>query len=368
MVKGKMDGTYNVAAKTVEEAIEKATELYGGENKEINYEIVSMPKKGIFGIGSKEAVIKVTVTEDVKLELEDLFGDMKTSKAPSAKEKGRREDAPQKNAGKKEPRPDNRKQGQKNEGEKPAAAAQTETVTAREVKEAHKKEQPAKTKKSEAKEESSQNKKEITEKKIPKDYKKTGVSEEEMNYALEFVNTLISNMKLNATAVAAEAPENEDYEKTEDAALYPAINIIGEDTGILIGHHGETLDAIQYLVNLSSQRRTVGRRGRESLKIKVDVENYRAKREETLRILARKMASRAVRYRKNVFLEPMNPYERRIIHSELQDFENVATHSVGSDKNRKIIITYEGPGKKGSVRQDRQNDAASDPSSEEIAE
>ena len=82
------------------------------------------------------------------------------------------------------------------------------------------------------------------------------------------------------------------------------------------------------------------------MKIVVDIEGYREKREETLRTLARRMAARAVKYKRNVFLEPMNAYERRIIHSELQSFENVSTHSVGADKDRKIIITYEGPDKR----------------------
>ena len=163
-----------------------------------------------------------------------------------------------------------------------------------------------------------------------------------MKYALEFVRALIADMGLSATAEAAQAPEGEEFTVTEAASVYPAINISGDDKGILIGHHGETLDAIQFLVNLSSQRRAGIKSGKETVKIKIDVENYRAKREEALRILARKMAGRAVKYKKNMFLEPMNPYERRIIHSELQTYPGVSTHSVGSDKNRKIVISYEG--------------------------
>ena len=163
-----------------------------------------------------------------------------------------------------------------------------------------------------------------------------------MKYALEFVRALIADMGLSATAEAASAPEGEEFTVTETASVYPAINISGDDKGILIGHHGETLDAIQFLVNLSSQRRAGIKSGKETVKIKIDVENYRAKREEALRILARKMAGRAVKYKKNMFLEPMNPYERRIIHSELQSYPGVSTHSVGSDKNRKIVISYEG--------------------------
>ena len=171
-----------------------------------------------------------------------------------------------------------------------------------------------------------------------------GVTQAEMDYALDFANTLLENMKLDAKATQADA-NGEEYIINGEANVYPRINIIGEDTGILIGHHGETLDSIQYLVNLSALRKSKQKDG-DYVKIVVDIEGYREKREETLRTLARRMAARAVKYKRNVFLEPMNAYERRIIHSELQSFENVSTHSVGADKDRKIIITYEGPDKR----------------------
>ena len=174
--------------------------------------------------------------------------------------------------------------------------------------------------------------------------RREAITQEEMDFALAFANQLMENMKLNARAVPASCPEGEEFEVTEEANVYPKIDIVGDDTGILIGHHGETLDSIQYLVNLSALRKSKSKDG-DYVKIVVDIENYRAKREETLRTLARRMAARAVKYKRNVFLEPMNAYERRIIHSELQTFENVSTHSVGTDRDRKIIITYEGPDK-----------------------
>ncbi len=179
-----------------------------------------------------------------------------------------------------------------------------------------------------------------------KDEVKVAVSEEEMQYALAFANTILRDMQIDAKAERGVCPEGETFETTEEATVYPRIEIVGEGTGILIGHHGETLDAIQYLVNLSAIRksRKTGGHG-DYVKIVVDVENYRTKREDTLRSLARRMAARAVKNKHNVFLEPMNAYERRIIHSELQSYPDVSTHSVGSDKNRKIIITYEGADK-----------------------
>ncbi|MCR4904958.1 MAG: Jag N-terminal domain-containing protein [Clostridiales bacterium] len=183
-----------------------------------------------------------------------------------------------------------------------------------------------------------------TEEPVREERRREAITEAEMNYALDFVNTLLGNMRLDAHAVRAECPEGEEFDVTEEATVYPKIDIVGEETGILIGHHGETLDSIQYLANLCALRRTKSRDG-DYVKIVVDIENYRQKREDTLRTLARRMAARAVRYRRNVFLEPMNAYERRIIHSELQNYDGVSTHSVGTDRDRKIIVTYEGPDK-----------------------
>ncbi len=170
------------------------------------------------------------------------------------------------------------------------------------------------------------------------------VTKAEMQFALEFANTLLKNMQIGAEAVPMECPEDEELIVTEAATVYPKINIVGDDSGILIGHHGETLDSIQYLVNLCALRKTKSKDG-DYVKIVVDIENYRNKREDTLRALARRMAAKAVKYKRNVFLEPMNAYERRIIHSELQKYQGVSTHSVGSDRDRKIIITYEGEDK-----------------------
>lgn len=167
------------------------------------------------------------------------------------------------------------------------------------------------------------------------------VTPQEMQYALDFANSLFTNMELPARAV-----HNPDArgEEIPEGMVTARIDIVGDDSGILIGHHGETLDAIQYLMNLCASRKSESAK-REFLKIAVDIEGYRGKREDTLRALARRMAAKAVKYKRNVVLEPMNPYERRIIHSEVQGIENVSTHSVGSDENRKIVIVYEGADK-----------------------
>ena len=118
------------------------------------------------------------------------------------------------------------------------------------------------------------------------------------------------------------------------------ITIEGEDAPSLIGHRGDMLDALQYLANLCLARKSEGEH-KEYVKVVLDIENYREKRENALRALARRMAEKALKYQRNVLLEPMNPYERMIIHSEIQAIEGVSTHSVGYDDNRKIVITCE---------------------------
>ena len=144
--------------------------------------------------------------------------------------------------------------------------------------------------------------------------------------ALNLIRELVANMNVEATVTMA---DGEDGEKK--------IIVEGGNAAILIGHHGETLDALQYLANLAANKRIDGVKG-EYVKISVDVEGYRAKREETLRALARRMADKVLKYKKSVMLEPMNPYERRIIHSEIQNIEGVSTNSIGSDGNRKVVV------------------------------
>ncbi|MBO4930197.1 MAG: KH domain-containing protein, partial [Clostridia bacterium] len=107
----------------------------------------------------------------------------------------------------------------------------------------------------------------------------------------------------------------------------------GDNMNAVIGHHGDTLDAIQYLVNIVTNRKED-----ERWRVTVDTENYRAKREESLANLAHKTAQKALKYRKPVGLEPMNPHERRTIHATLQEVEGVTTYSVGTEPNRKVIV------------------------------
>ena len=147
--------------------------------------------------------------------------------------------------------------------------------------------------------------------------------------ALDFIKQLVADMQLDVTV------EKKNVEGAEkDTCL---IEINGEDAGVLIGHHGDTLDALQYLANLASARKN-SKGERDKSRVTIDIEGYRKKREETLRALARKMAAKALKNKRSVMLEPMSAYERRIIHSEIQNIEGVSTNSIGSDNNRKIVI------------------------------
>ena len=143
--------------------------------------------------------------------------------------------------------------------------------------------------------------------------------------ALSFVKTLLADMELDASVSMSDTKDGDKL-----------ITVEGENAGVLIGHHGDTLDAIQYLVNLAANRKED--EDRCYTKITVDVENYRAKREDTLRQLANRMAEKVLKYKKSITLEPMNPYERRIIHSEVQNIEGVSTNSIGAENNRRIVL------------------------------
>lgn len=145
--------------------------------------------------------------------------------------------------------------------------------------------------------------------------------------ALDFIRKLIDDMALEGLTVAKKEGSNDDV----------LITVDGDNAGVLIGHHGETLEAIQYLANLAANKKVAGEK-REYVRVTVDVEGYRAKREASLRALARRMSAKVIKNKKSVMLEPMNPYERRIVHSEVQGIAGVSTNSIGSENNRRVVI------------------------------
>lgn len=268
------------SGKTVDEALETAKAALGvGPLDEVKFEVIHTGSRGIFGIiGVKPAKVRVYI------ELPDA-----QEKSKARHEKPKRERNEQRAEGTKKP------QQKKQKSEKKPQAEKTSAPKEKAIPE--------------------------TELKLERREVKDG---EDMSF--EFVKTLITDIGLNAEATLYSC---------EDGTR--RIIIDGEDASTLIGHHGDTLDALQYLANLASARKNINGE-RDKSRVTIDIEGYRAKREETLRALARRMAAKALRNRRSVMLEPMSPYERRIIHSEVQGIEGVSTNSIGSDNNRKIVI------------------------------
>ena len=273
--------------KDILEAKENARVALGaGELDDVQFEIVDAGSKGIFGIiGVRSAKVRAFI------ELPD------TAEKKPRHERPRREKQNQQNNN------NEKKNAEKRENQqKPKAKKNPE-------KKAEKKSEP---------------KSEVIPEAELKMERRTVSEGEDMSF--DFVKTVIADIGLNAEA---------ELYACEDGTR--RINIVGDDASALIGHHGDTLDALQYLANLASARKNI-RGERDKSRVTLDIEGYRAKREETLRALARRMAAKALRNRRSVMLEPMSAYERRIIHSEIQSIEGVSTNSIGSDNNRKIVI------------------------------
>ena len=145
-----------------------------------------------------------------------------------------------------------------------------------------------------------------------------------------FIRTVLADMGLTADIEVTPETETDENGETREGAL---ISINGEGLGLLIGHHGDMLDSLQYLTSLAANRGNEG-----FFRISVDIENYRSKRKEVLEQLAKRMADKALKYNRSFALEPMSSYERRIIHTAVQEIEGVTTYSVGNDTERKVVV------------------------------
>lgn len=143
--------------------------------------------------------------------------------------------------------------------------------------------------------------------------------------ALEFLSSVFEGMRMDVSMDISLDEENREL----------SINLSGEDMGVLIGKRGQTLDALQYLTG-----QVVNKNQNEYIRVKLDTENYRERRMETLETLAKNIAYRVRRTRRPIALEPMNPYERRIIHSALQNEKDVLTRSEGEEPYRHVVICY----------------------------
>lgn len=141
-------------------------------------------------------------------------------------------------------------------------------------------------------------------------------------FAKDFLEEVFKSMKVD---VSVEVVETEDE---------ISLKVLGDDVAIIIGRRGETLDALQYITNLA-----VNKIAGDYKKVFIDVESYRVRREETLERLANKVAHKVIRTKKSVVLEPMNPYERKIIHATLQDNADIKTYSIGKEPYRKIVVS-----------------------------
>ncbi len=271
--------------KTILEAQENARAALGaGELEDVQFEILDAGSKGIFGIiGVRPAKVRAFI------ESPDAPERHRRHEKPAKEERRSEEGAPRQDGKKKKNRPDRKKSS------RPAVAAKPSAPKSEVIPEAE----------------------------LKMELRSVGEGED---MSFDFVKTVISDIGLSATA---------ELYACEDSTR--RIVISGEDASVLIGHHGETLDALQYLANLASARKNANGE-RDKSRVTLDIEGYRKKREETLRALARRKAATALRTGRSVMLEPMSAYERRIIHSEIQNIEGVSTNSIGSDNNRKIVI------------------------------
>ena len=287
--------------KTVQEAYATARQLLGaGELDDVKFEVLYYGKKGFMGFGAKDAQVKASI------------------EIPDKEERRRR---PERKKDRPERRPEAAKESVEVKENEVAEASESSTDAPKPKKKKHKKKPQSNQR--EGGEDSRPKSQVIPECELK--FERREVAEgEDMSY--DFIRTVILDIGLNATA---------ELYTCDDGTRRIAIK--GEDASTLIGHHGDTLDALQYLANLASARKNIHGE-RDKSRVTLDIEGYRAKREETLRALARRMAQKALRNRRSVMLEPMSAYERRIIHSEIQGIEGVSTNSIGSDNNRKIVI------------------------------
>lgn len=292
------------SAKTMEEAVTQGLEKLGVSFADVKIDILDEGSKGFLGIlGGKPVVVRLTVREDVE-EGEDLLSSVALEDAVKEPE--------QKPA---------RKRASRSKAEKPAQEAKPEKAVAQEkVQEVNppKAEKPAKPAKAEKPPRAEKPAAPAAEAAQPPADK-----EAPEGRAFTFLTDVTRLMGVEVTINARRDEEGN-----------VRVDMFGDTLGILIGRRGETLDALQYLTSLY-----VNKGSEDYIRVTLDTENYRAKREEALRRLANRMANRAIKTGRKVVMEPMNPYERRILHSALQQNDAVTTHSEGEEPNRHVVIT-----------------------------
>ncbi len=283
-----MEKTMVATGKTIDLAIEAALNQLGMDRDSVSVQVLAQAKSGFLGIGAQPAKVQITY------EVPDEAPKAALSSASRSKPKKKPE------APKQEVKP-----------EAPKAAAPKQEV---------KPEAPKAEKKPEPKKEAPKAPKEPKE---PKVYTpaEPGSVEEKIE---TFLKGLLEHMDSKAVPHAVKGEGN-----TYD------VELVGEDLGYLIGRRGDTLDALQHLANYTINRGVEGH-----IRINVDAEDYRAKREDSLTRYARKKAQQVLKARRRTTLEPMNAYERHVIHAALQDMDNITTHSTGTEPNRRVVIEF----------------------------
>ena len=295
-----------VSAKTLDDAITEALIQLGVTSDQLEYDVIEKGNAGFLGIGRKQAVIKARrkvekkVNDEPVIDFSDAVkGVMKDSKSDNYHKHNNRDNKKKK---------DNRKKENYHKNNK--------NVTASEKTEKVKEE----TVKTEKKEKNDKPHKPVQER---KEIELAKVEDITVKTCEEFLTNVLKAMDMQV-----EIKTSID----EEGAL--CIEMNGDNMGILIGKRGQTLDSLQYLTNRVANKAQDG-----YVRVKLDTEDYRRRRKETLENLAKNIAHKVKRTRRSVSLEPMNPYERRIIHSALQGDRSVTTHSEGEEPYRRVVVT-----------------------------
>ena len=301
-----MEKTLITTGKTIDLAIEAALAQLGLERDDVSVQVLAQAKAGFLGFGAAPAKVQVTyeapdpAPEAPKVALSSASRSKPKAAAPAKKPEAPKPEAPKSEAPKQEAKPQ----------PKPEAPKAPKAERRNDAPKAPRAEKPQKPKQE-------------APKAAPKTYAPApaGSTEEKIEV---FLKGLLEHM--GSQAVPHAWKEDEDTYRVE---------LVGDDLGYLIGRRGDTLDAIQHLCNYSVKRDVEGH-----LRINVDAEAYREKREDSLRRYARKKAQQVLKNRRRITLEPMNAYERHVIHASLQDTENITTHSTGTEPNRRVVIEY----------------------------
>ena len=316
-----MKGRIRVSAKTVDDAITEALIQLSVTSDRLEYEVIEKGSPGFLGIGMKQAVIEAWKKPEPEPEIdisdpEPFIEKLKeeiSSIEDSSEEKSSNEKKPA---------------AEKREFKEEAAKEKKSRREDRKKSEVKKEQNRRDTGKNSQKDSRKENVKEQVPTETPEETKREEVKlakvEEQTIHAVEeFVKDTLKAMNMEVEITSG---------IDDDGAL--CIDMKGEHMGILIGKRGQTLDALQYLANRVANKHQEG-----YVRVKLDTENYRSRREETLKHLAKNIAHKVKRTRRPVALEPMNPYERRIIHSSLQSDPYVTTHSEGEEPYRKVVVT-----------------------------